>query len=50
MKYSDTQRLEKIAVTAEKLLTYLRQEQITAEDIWSVAAPLDNHHAALQRR
>lgn len=49
MKYSDTQRLEKIAVTTEKLLTYLRQEQITAEDIlerepfrWTITTPLYN--------
>lgn len=49
MKYSDTQRLEKIAVTTEKLLAYLRQEQITAEDIlerepfrWTITTPLYN--------
>jgi uncharacterized protein with HEPN domain len=49
VNYSDAQRLEKISVTTEKLLTYLRQEQITVEDIlaqeplrWAITTPLYN--------
>jgi uncharacterized protein with HEPN domain len=49
MKYSDEQRLEKIIVTTEKLLNYLCQEQITAENVlareplrWAITTPLYN--------
>jgi uncharacterized protein with HEPN domain len=49
VKYSDEQRLEKIAVTTEKLLAYLSQEKITAEDVlaqeplrWAITTPLYN--------
>lgn len=49
MKYSDSQRLEKIRVTTEKLLAYLRDEEITAEKVmarepirWTITTPLYN--------
>jgi uncharacterized protein with HEPN domain len=49
VKYSDEQRLEKIAATTEKLLAYLHQEQITTEDVlsqeplrWTITTPLYN--------
>jgi uncharacterized protein with HEPN domain len=49
MKYSDEQRLDKIIVTTEKLLAYLRQEKITADDVlskepirWAITTPLYN--------
>ena len=35
MKYTDEQRLEKIRSTTEKLLTYLQDELITAEQVMS---------------
>lgn len=49
MKYSDEQRLEKICVTADKLLQYLKQAGITKEMVleqepvrWTVTTPLYN--------
>ena len=49
MKYSDIQRVEKIRVMTEKLLSYLREERITAEIVqekepvrWAVTTPLYN--------
>ncbi len=49
MKYSDGQRLEKIRSMTAKLLSYLREEQITAEIVqekepvrWAVTTPLYN--------
>ena len=35
MKYSDEQRVAKIRETTEKLLSYIRREQITPERIFS---------------
>ena len=49
MKYSDEQRLEKIVTTTEKLLTFLREKQITVENVleqeslrWTITTPLYN--------
>lgn len=49
MKYSDEQRLEKICVTTDKLLQYLKQAEITREMVlehepvrWTVTTPLYN--------
>ena len=49
MKYSDSQRIEKIRVTTEKLLNYLKSAGITAETVmenepvrWTVTTPLYN--------
>ena len=49
MKYSDEQRVAKIRETTEKLLSYIRREQITPERIfseepiqWAVTMPLYN--------
>ena len=49
MKYSDEQRVAKIRETTEKLLSYIRREQITPERIfseepiqWAVTTPLYN--------
>lgn len=49
MKYSDQQRIEKMRVTTEKLLSYIQQEKIRPEDIlatetiqWMVTTPLYN--------
>ena len=49
MKYTDEQRLEKIRSTTEKLLTYLQDESITAEQVmseetvrWTITTPLYN--------
>lgn len=49
MKYSDTQRLEKICITTKKLLDYLKQENITPEIVleqepvrWTITTPLYN--------
>lgn len=49
MKYSDTQRLEKICITTRKLLDYLTQEKITSEIVleqepvrWAITTPLYN--------
>lgn len=49
MKYSDQQRIEKMRTTTAKLLNYIQQEQIRAEDIlatesiqWTVTTPLYN--------
>ena len=47
MKYTDEQRIEKIAVTTGRLLDYLEQDGITREDVmeqetvrWTVTTPL----------
>lgn len=49
MKYSDEQRLEKICLTTEKLLNYLREANVTREEIlaeetirWTITTPLYN--------
>lgn len=49
MKYSDTQRLEKIRETTGKLLAYLRDAEVTPEAVmeqepirWTVTTPLYN--------
>ena len=49
MKYSDTQRIEKMCVTTKKLLGYLYENGITREDIlaseplrWTITTPLYN--------
>ena len=49
MKYTDEQRLEKIRSTTEKLLAYLQDESITAEQVmseetirWTITTPLYN--------
>lgn len=49
MRYSDEQRLEKICVTTDKLLSYLSAEQITREMVleqetlrWTITTPLYN--------
>ncbi len=49
MKYTDEQRLEKIRSTTEKLLTFLQDESITAEQVmseetvrWTITTPLYN--------
>ena len=49
MTYSDTQRLDKIIVTTEKLLAYLESEGISADDVltreplrWAITTPLYN--------
>lgn len=49
MKYTDKQRLEKICTTTEKLMAYLRDESITAEQVmaeetirWTITTPLYN--------
>lgn len=55
MKYSDQQRIEKMRETTEKLLQYVKKENITPERIfgdetvqWTVTTPLYNigEHAA----
>ena len=55
MKYSDQQRVEKMRETTEKLLHYVKEENITPERIfaeeagqWTVTTPLYNigEHAA----
>ena len=50
MKYSDEQRVAKIRETTEKLLSYIRREQITPERIfseepiqWAVTTPPIQH-------
>ncbi len=49
MKCTDEQRLEKICSTTEKLLAYLQDESITAEQVmseetvrWTITTPLYN--------
>lgn len=49
MKYSDSQRIEKMRETTKKLLDYIEQAGITKEDIltsetiqWTVTTPLYN--------
>lgn len=49
MKYSDAQRIDKMRVTAEKLLTYLSEQHITREQVleeelirWTITTPLYN--------
>ena len=49
MKYTDEQRIAKIVVLCEKLLTYLRENQLTPEDVmkqeytqWAITTPLYN--------
>ncbi len=49
MKYSDTQRIEKMRETTQKLLAYLENEHITTEVIlaqepvrWAITTPLYN--------
>lgn len=49
MKYTDEQRLEKIRSTTEKLLAFLQDKSITAEQImseemvrWTITTPLYN--------
>lgn len=49
MKYSDSQRIEKIRAMTGKLLSYLREERITSEIVltkepvrWAVTTPLYN--------
>lgn len=49
MKYSDTQRIEKMRETTGKLLAYVEQSGITKEDIldkepvqWTITTPLYN--------
>ena len=49
MKYSDEQRFAKIQETTEKLLNYIRRENITSERIfceepiqWAITTPLYN--------
>lgn len=49
MKYSDTQRIEKIFTTTGKLLAYVEEQHITKEDIlgsetiqWTLTTPLYN--------
>ena len=49
MKYSDIQRVEKISGTTQKLLNYLKDQQITQEMIleqeplrWAITTPLYN--------
>ena len=49
MKYTDEQRIAKIVVLCEKLLAYLRENQLTSEDVmkqeytqWAITTPLYN--------
>ena len=49
MKYSDQQRIELIKSTIDKLLKYLKEEQITKQDVlekepvrWTITTPLYN--------
>ena len=49
MKYSDMQRIKKMASTAQKLLGYLEENQITRETVlakepvrWTITTPLYN--------
>lgn len=49
MKYTDEQRLEKICSTTEKLLAFLQDESITADQVmveetirWTITTPLYN--------
>lgn len=49
MKYSDAQRIEKMRLTTEKLLTYLSQQHITQSQVlaeepirWTITTPLYN--------
>ncbi|WP_322169402.1 HepT-like ribonuclease domain-containing protein [Acutalibacter caecimuris] len=49
MKYTDEQRLEKIRSTTEKLLAFLQDESITADQVmaeetvrWTITTPLYN--------
>ena len=49
MKYTDQQRVEKMIAVTEKLLNYLSEKSITAEDIlsqeplrWTITTPLYN--------
>lgn len=49
MRYSDTQRVEKMLAVSEKLLTYLQSENITQDIIlsqepvrWTITTPLYN--------
>jgi len=49
MKYTDEQRVEKIRSTTERLLAYLHDESITAEQVlseepvrWAITTPLYN--------
>ena len=49
MKYSDSQRIEKMRDTTRKLLAYIEQSGITKEDIltnetiqWTITTPLYN--------
>ena len=49
MKYTDEQRIAKIVVLCEKLLAYLRENQLTPEDVmkqeytqWAITTPLYN--------
>ena len=49
MKYSDEQRIGKILVTGNKLMAFIRDRRLTAEDImkdetlqWAITTPLYN--------
>ena len=49
MKYTDQQRIEKMLIVTEKLLTYLSDNKITTKDIlsqeslrWTITTPLYN--------
>ncbi len=49
MKYTDEQRVEKIAETTAKLLAYLKDNTISQEDVlsqeplrWAITTPLYN--------
>ena len=49
MRYSDEQRIEKICLTTQKLLQYLKQSGITREIVleqepvrWAITTPLYN--------
>lgn len=49
MKYSDAQRIDKMRSTAEKLLSYLSEQNITREQVmeqetirWTITTPLYN--------
>lgn len=53
MKYSDAQRIEKMRLTTEKLLTYLSEQHITEAQVlaeeptrWAITTPLYNYRRA----
>ncbi len=60
MKYTNAQRLERIVSTTRKLLDYIRDQQVTRDDIlnqeplrWTITTPLYNvgeHVYNLRRR